>query len=443
MSDAITKDWFGQPRGLTILFLTEMWEKFSFYGMRALLVFYMVQELGFTAAKASVVYGAYTAFVYFTPLFGGLIADRYLGRRRSVIWGGLIMALGHLLMSFPSLFYPALVIIAIGNGLFLPNLPSQINPLYKKDDPRRASAFNIYYMGVNLGAFLAPFICGTLGETLGWHYGFSAAGIGMVIGLCIYTMGQKFLIQEDASKLYPTPDEAEPTASSFSARVSMFLLLIISVVIFRGAYEQMGNTIALWTYEDINRMVGGFVIPATWFQSLNPLLIFLLTPTIVSLWTRMSRRKTEPAAPVKMALGALGLALAFVGIAIAAWIGHGEDQKISLWVLVSFITVLTFAELMILPVGLDLFSRLSARSFRATTIAIWFSAAFLGNLLAGYLGSFWDQLDRPYFFLLLAMTAATAFMCLACINIPMRRIFPDVYGAETSTEEPASKEADN
>jgi POT family proton-dependent oligopeptide transporter len=167
--------WFGQPRGLTILFLTEMWEMFSYYGMRALLVYYMTKQLLIGQEKASLIYGTYTAMAYFTPIFGGLIADRWLGKRRAVIIGGSIMAAGHFMMTFEPLFYPALATIALGNGLFLPSLPSQIDGLYRPDDPRRGWAYNVYYVGINIGSFLAPLICGTLGELCGWHWGFGAA----------------------------------------------------------------------------------------------------------------------------------------------------------------------------------------------------------------------------------------------------------------------------
>ena len=184
-----SQDWFGHPRGLTILFLTEMWDQFSFFGMRALLVYYMTKELLITQTHSSYIYGLYSSFVYFTPLIGGVISDRWLGRRRAVIIGGSIMALGHFMMAFPSLFYVALATIATGNGLFLPSLASQINQLYAPDDPRKATAYNIYYVGINLGAFLAPFVCGTVGELYGWHLGFMLAGVGMLIGMFAYLAG--------------------------------------------------------------------------------------------------------------------------------------------------------------------------------------------------------------------------------------------------------------
>jgi POT family proton-dependent oligopeptide transporter len=185
--------WFGQPRGLTVLFLTNMWEQFSYYGMRALLVYYMTKQLLLGQAHASFIYGTYTAGAYFTPILGGLIADRVLGKRRAIVLGGAIMCAGHFMMTFEPLFYAALATIAIGNGLFLPCLPSQVGDLYKPDDQRRGWAYNVYYVGINIGGFLAPLICGTLGEVYGWHYGFGVAGIGMGLGLVIYLSGQRHL----------------------------------------------------------------------------------------------------------------------------------------------------------------------------------------------------------------------------------------------------------
>ncbi len=240
------KTWFGQPRGLTILFLTNMWELFSYYGMRTLLVYYMTKQLFFPQEKASLIYGSYVATAYFTPLLGGIAADRWLGKRRAVILGGSIMALGHFLMTFEAFFYFALVTIALGNGLFLPSLPSQINDLYRADDPRRGRAYNVYYVGLNLGAFLAPFVCGSLGELYGWHYGFGAAGLGMLSGLVIYLGGQKYLPRETPPANRVVSAKAENRDQS--SRLWLLLLgIAIAVTIFRGAYEQIGNTIPLWS----------------------------------------------------------------------------------------------------------------------------------------------------------------------------------------------------
>lgn len=413
-------DWFGQPRGLTILFLTEMWEKFSFYGMRALLVYYMIKDLGFSVPKASLVYGIYTAFVYFTPIIGGAVSDRWFGRKRAVMLGGAIMAAGHFLMAFPDLLYLSLAVIAIGNGLFLPNLPSQIDSLFNKGDPRRGSAFNVYYVGVNLGAFLAPLVCGTLGELYGWHYGFGAAGIGMCLGLAVYSLGWKWLPAEPPRTT--SQAGARQPVTHLKARLSLLLAVMGAVVIFRGAYEQMGNAIALWADGRIDRVIGSFEIPATWVQSLNPLLVFLLTPLLVASWTRRARVGAEPSPLRKMAIGAIGLTVAFLLLVAASAYSEASGIAPSIAILLLFVFIYTLAELFILPIGLGLFSRLAQDGYRATVIAAWFFAAFLGNLLAGYLGTFWGRWSEIEFFAIMAFAPAIAAVTLLLLDRPARRI---------------------
>lgn len=410
------RSWFGQPPGLTILFLTEMWEKFSFFGMRALLVYYMTKQLLIAQGDASLIYGFYTAFVYLTPIAGGIVSDRWLGRRRSVIIGASVMAAGHFMMAFEPLFYAALASIALGNGLFLPSLPSQIGALYAPEDPRRVRSYSIYYVGVNLGAFLAPLVCGTLGEIYGWHYGFAAAGIGMLSGLAIYTLGGRHLPVDP-----PRAANAAAQAATRSERRRLFLLLAIigcAVVVFRGAYEQVGNTVALWADQGVDRAIGpGFSIPMTWFQSLNPLLVFTLTPLLLAWWSRLAIRGREPLPLRKMAFGAGGLAASYLMLAVVVTLADGPASWI--W-LVAFIVLLTAGELFILPVGLGLFARLAPAGMAATTIAAWFLAAFAGNLFAGALGTLWSRLSASTFFVLMAAVAALS--ALALLMLSMRRL---------------------
>src|SRR4029453_10716455 len=317
--------WFGQPRGLTVLFLTNMWEQFSYYGMRALLVYYMTKQLRIGQAQSSFISGTYPACAYFTPIIGGVIADRYLGKRMAVIIGASIMALGHFMMAFEPLFYGALAAIALGNGLFLPSLPSQVGDLYQRDDPRRGWAFNVYYVGINIGGFLAPLICGTLGELYGWHYGFGAAGVGMVAGLLIYLSGQKYLpIDEAQRKAADTGDR-----TGFDRHTILVLLGIgLCVTVFRAAYEQVGNTVALWADSGVDRAAGAFVIPMTWFQSLNPLFVMIMTPPLLAYWRRHIHRETRASLIRRMATGALIVGTSYLllaavellsGAALAGW----------------------------------------------------------------------------------------------------------------------------
>jgi len=403
-------EWFGQPRGLSILFLTEMWMQFSFFGMRAILVYYMIKELMIPQERSSLIYGGYAAAVYFTPIFGGVISDRWLGRRNAVVIGGLLMAAGHFMMIFPSLFFQALGAIALGNGFFLPSLSSQIRFLYEDDDPRLASAYNVYYVGVNLGAFLAPFVCGSLGEVYGWHWGFAAAGVGMVIGLITYLAGARWLPPDRKA----AAAEPRSRASRSDWRRLLLLLGVMAVVIvFRGAYEQNGNTIALWTDSGVDRHVGaGWQIPLTWFQSLNPLIIFIGTPPLIAYWTRLGRKHREPASLAKMSTGAWITALSYALVAVVCLFSDAHHERSSWIWLMLFFAVMTLGELFILPVGLGLFGRLAPKGFEATAIAIWFFAGFVGNLFAGWLGLFWSRLSQPEFFGLIAVVSLVSALLL-------------------------------
>ncbi|HEY0505688.1 MAG TPA: peptide MFS transporter [Lysobacter sp.] len=405
---------FNQPTGLAILFLTAMWETFSYFGMRALLVYYMTKQLLIGQQQASLIYGLYTATVYFTPILGGVIADRWLGRRRAVIIGGSIMALGHFLMASESLFFLALAAIALGNGLFLPSLPSQIDGLYAKNDPRRGSAYNFYYVGINLGGLLAPLVCGTLGEVYGWHWGFGAAGIGMLGGLLVYVLGGRYLPQETRIQRGERAaiDDAQPR-HAMRQRVLALLAVGLCVMLFRGAYEQTGNTIALWADVGIDRAAGAFVIPMTWFQALNPLLVIALTPLLVAHWTRQARDGREPTPARKMALGAFGVGAAF---AMLACVDAGAAGQASWIWLAAFFLVLTTGELFILPTGLGLFARLAPKGHGATTIAAWFFASFGGNLLAGALGVLWSAIGHAAFFAAMALVAAGAGVLLRLLD---------------------------
>jgi POT family proton-dependent oligopeptide transporter len=414
--------WFGQPRGLTILFLTEMWEKFSFFGMRALLVYYVTKELHYNQANASLIFGAYAAGVYLTPIFGGMIADRWLGRRRAVIIGGLLMAVGHFMMATESLFFPAMVVIAIGNGLFLPNLPSQVPLLYPQGDPRGASAFNVYYAGVNLGAFLAPLVCGTLGEVYGWHYGFGAAGIGMCLGLLIYIGGGRYLPSDQREAAAPV-DAGERDGTR--GNVLLLLSVAFAVMLFRSAYEQTGNTLALWVDASVDRAVLGRSIPVTWLQSLNPMFVFLISPILVGIWNRRAARGLAAPALRRMFIGALGVGLSYCLLAGVILFGPRQLGGISWIWLLMFFGLFTLGELYILPVGLGLFASLAPRRFGATTIAAWFLTSFAGNLLSGVIGAGWKFVSPETFFFAMAGICFVACALLLAIDHVHRRQAPN------------------
>ena len=404
---------FGHPPGLTVLFTTQMWAEFSFFGLQALLVYYMTKHLGFSQAKSSLIYGAYGAAAFFSPFIGGLIADRWLGRFRSVILGGTLMMLGHFAMAFEALLFPALFLVAIGNGLFLPPLAIQVGDLYAADDPRKAHAFSAYYMGINLGALLAPLVCGTLGELYGWHWGFAAAGVGMAVGLIIYASFSRMLPHE----LKRSEIAAETRASAapvIREHVVMLLLMVAMVVLFRVGYEQSGNVIALWVADRTDRSIDllGVTIPATWFQSINPLLIIVGTPLLIRIWKKGRAKETVSHLLRRMAVGCL-IATAAMLVMVFAAIDSGPDgaRVSALWVLTYFI-LLTLGELFVLPVGLTLIATLSPVRFAATAMGGWYIAKFLGSLLAGFMGAYWLVIPASAFFGLGMASTLIASICL-------------------------------
>ena len=392
------KTWFGHPRGLTVLFLTNMWEQFSYYGMRAILVYYMTKQLLLAQGNSSIIYGIYTGVAYFTPLIGGFIADRFLGKKRAIIIGGSVMALGHFMMTLEPLFYVALATIAIGNGLFLPSLPSQIRDLYPPGDPRAGRAYNVYYVGVNIGGFLAMLVCGALGETFGWHWGFGAAGVGMVMGLSFYLLGQRYLPAQASQPRIEQP--AAPRENM--ARDTLLLLFGVgaAVAVFRSAYEQVGNTVALWSDAGVDKMVGHFTIPMTWFIAINPLCVMLMTPLLLAWWRKREAAGFTPLPTQRMATGALIVGSSYLLLAGLAWTAGNSAVHWQWFVL--FWLVLTFGELFILPTGLGLFARLAPPRVGVTTVGSWFLATFAGNLASGLVGSLWSHMSHPVYFVLVA-----------------------------------------
>jgi proton-dependent oligopeptide transporter, POT family len=415
-------DWFGQPRGLTVLFLTEMWEVFSFVAIRTLLIYYMTQALQVPQPRASLIYGVFTGLVYLTPIVGGYVADRWLGRRRAVFVGGGAMALGHFSLMAPALFWPGLILLALGNGLFLPSLPSQIAGLYRETDPRRGAAYNVYYVGKNLGALIAPLVCGTLGEVFGWRWGFGAAGVGMCIGLAVYATGRRSLPPDTPRRVHVAPPRTPGASAGLARRLILLATVGFAVVLFRAAYEQTGNTLALWIDHGVDRRVtAAFTLRMTWFQALNPALVFILTPFLIAHWTRLARLGRDPGPIVRMAKGAALLAGAWLLLSLAAGLVGAGGAVHWTW-LAGYFLLMTLGELYILPTGLGLFSRLAPSSLAATTIAAWYLTSFGGNLLAGALGVFWSRFRPADFFLLLAGVAGAAAVLLWLADRPSRAL---------------------
>jgi proton-dependent oligopeptide transporter, POT family len=411
---------FGHPTGLVVLFFTEMWERFSYYGMRALLVYYMIKHLRIPQDEASLIYALYTGFVYFTPLIGGFLADRVIGRRRAVIVGGILMSIGHFMMASEALFFHALIFLVLGNGCFKPNISTQVGNLYAPGDPRRDRAFSIFYVGINLGAFFSPLVCGTLGEVYGWHFGFSAAGVGMLVGLAIYLLGAGRL-PEDNLKLIKEAPAHEGLSSHEKNRVLGLIVICLVSIAFWAAYEQQGNTMALWADEDTDRRILGWEFPASWFQSLNPLLIFLLTPFLTSFWSWQSKRNSEPDPHVKMAIGCFLLGLGFLVMIIPAYLKGAGAAKVGVIWLVLFSFLVTAGELYLSPVGLSFVTKLSPARMASMMMGVWFLSSFVGNFSAGYLGRYWEKMPKEAFFLMIAGLGFAAGIALLLSWIPLAR----------------------
>ncbi len=450
---AETGELFGHPRGLTFLFSTEMWERFSYYGMRSLLILYMVKfvllpdnadsviglaelrrfyELIFgplgTQPFASHIYGLYTALVYLTPLLGGMLADRVLGQRRTVILGASLMAVGHFMMAFQPLFLFALLVLIFGNGAFKPNITAQIGGLYAHGDPRRDRAYSIFYVGINLGAFLAPLVCGTLGEEVGWHYGFGAAGVGMTIGLLVYLYAYPTLPADERDRVVTSGGERRPLSGAEWRSILALAVLFLPTSLFWATYEQQGNTIPLWADDYTNRHVDLLVwrgeIPVTWFQAFNPFIIFAFTPFVLALWARQAARGTEPSTVTKMALGCFGVALANLIMVGAAWQSAGAPDASWVWLLAYFV-VITIGELYLSPIGLSLVSKVSPGRVVSTIMGLWFATSFVGNFIGGWLGSYWSSMDKASFFLMIAGVAAFAGLVIFAFNRPLKAALND------------------
>jgi len=439
----------GHPKGLYYLFFTEMWERFSYYGMRALLVLYMTQHLlldperarsvlGYNAlesilismfgqmsvqAMSSQIYGFYTGFVYFTPFFGGIIADRWLGRHKSVYLGGLLMAIGHFLMAMESTFLIALFFLILGNGCFKPNISTQVGELYPEGDPRRDGAFTIFYMGINLGAFFSPLVCGTLGQKMGWHYGFAAAGVGMLVGLVIYHLGSHHLprsLPSSHAKSTKKTHSGGVTTDEWKAMGALALLCFLNIV-FWAIYEQQGNTLQLWADEKTNWNFFGWEVPSTWYQSFNPAMIFIFAPILSAMWAWQAKRKKEPTSVSKMGIGSILCGAAYI-VMIAAAYFFVEGQKQSLIWLTFTTWMFTMGELYLSPIGLSLVTKVAPARFASMMMGVWFLSSFFGNYLSGYVGSFYEILSKDTFFGLLAASGILTGFIFFAVHKPLSKV---------------------
>jgi len=430
----------GNPKGLSTLFFTEMWERFSYYGMRAFLLYYMVAApstggLGFTEANAASIYGTYTGSVWGAAIFGGLVADRLLGQYRSVLVGGTLITLGHFSLAFHALpfFYTGLALIVLGTGLLKANASTLVGSLYEPGDTRRDAGFSIFYMGINLGAFIGPLVAGWLAQKVNWHLGFAAAGFGMAAGLVQNVLGKKRL-QPALDRLAARPREAaasvSASAGSFTSdewkRMAAVTVFFIFATLFWGAYEQAGSTLALFADRYTRLSVLGFAFPSSWFQSVQPIFVILLAPVFAWLWIRLGSR--EPSSPAKFAIGLFFMGLAFLVLVPAAGLAQSAaGVRVSPWWLVAAYFVSELGELCLSPVGLSVVTKLAPVRILGLMMGVWFLSNAFGNKLAGWAAGFFSTTPLPTLFGTVAGVTLAAAVVLTLLVKPIRRLMSGVH----------------
>jgi POT family proton-dependent oligopeptide transporter len=408
--------WAGHPRGLSTLFFTEMWERFSYYGMRGFLILYMTKALGFTDQHAGSVYGNYVGSVWLTPIIGGIIADRWLGQYRSVLYGGIIIALGHFTLAFHALpfFYAGLTLIVIGTGLLKPNVSTIVGGLYEAGDERRDAGFSIFYMGINVGAFIGPLIAGKLAEGVDWHLGFACAGVGMALGLVAYVLGRKRLepaLERIAARPKPGPGASAPPAALSAAdwkRIAAVVVFFAFASVFWGAYEQAGSTLALFADRYVHLELLGIKLYASWFVSIQAGFVIVLSPLFAWLWVRLGPR--QPSSPAKFALALLLMGIAFLVLVPAGASAQGGIKVTPLW-LVAVYFIEELGEVCLYPVGLSVVTKLAPTRIVGLMMGVFFLSNSLGNKLAGWSAGFISTTPLPTLF------GVTAGVCLVAAAI--------------------------
>jgi len=469
---------FGHPRGLSTLFFTEMWERFSYYGMRALLILFMVAPvedggLGFDTVRAAAIYGLYTSMVYVTTLPGGWVADHLIGAQRAVLYGGVLIAAGHFSMAVPKLatFYTGLFLIVIGTGLLKGNVSVIVGRLYGTADPRRDAAYSIFYMGINVGSFLAPLVCGYLGQRVDWHAGFAAAGFGMTLGLVQYVRGQRHLGDAGLRPAVTTPSETArdrrivtttlaatvaivvmvglahvsgllPLTATLVADIAGYLLLALTLgffawlyvfstgwtpgerkrlyvigLLFLGAmlfwseFEQAGSTLNLFADRNTDNAIAGWEFPSSWYQSTNALFIISFAPVYAWLWVRLARRGIEPSSTAKFGIGLVLVGAGFAILVVPALIADGGARVSPLWLTVAYL-LHTWGELALSPVGLSAMSKLAPARIAGLVMGVWFLASSGGNYIGGRMAAFYE-----------AMPISTLFGAVAAFGIAVGVVF--------------------
>jgi POT family proton-dependent oligopeptide transporter len=494
---------FGQPRGLATCFFTEMWERFSFYGIRPLLVLFMTAALtqggfGFDRTTASSIVGIYASSVYLSSLPGGWIADRWLGLQRSIWWGGVFIALGHLSIALSAVFahrafFLGLILIVIGTGLLKPNISAIVGDLYPEGGARRDAGFSMFYTGINLGAFLAPLVTGALGELVGWHWGFGAAGVGMLLGLITFRSLAPSTLGPIGS--VPNAGLAEQRrvrnlsyaglgviaivvllamvgvihinavavarnmtvailalalayfaylfffaglTTSEKKRVLVIIVLFLFATIFWSAFEQAPTSLNLFARDFTDRRIFGWESPTTWMQAANSVFVIVLAPVFGLLWLALGKRNRNPSSPAKFAFGlfAAGLGFGIMILAANRVLAGGPTTRVSMWWLIISYLFQTFGELSLSPVGLSSMTKLAPHKFVGQMMGIWFMASALGNLIAGIVGGNVDPSRLEQMPLLFERTAWSLFIAaavIAVLTIPIRRMLGSSDGGELSS----------
>ena len=432
-----TSDFLGHPKGLFVCFATEMWERFSYYGMRALLILYLTKHWEFSDTTSYLIYGAYTSLVYIMPVFGGMLADQILGSKKAVTYGAILLVFGHLGMTVENseqVFYLSLALIVSGVGFLKPNISTMVGALYDEGDPRRDSGFTIFYMGINIGAFTATLLCGYLGEQVGWAYGFGAAGIGMLFGLIIFLWGQKYLegLAEPPSKKYleKVPGLKGITyeywaymsgilmvvATWFLVQNSQLVgqllggfgvvfigawllyalfrcdpeerdrlivvgILILFSLIFWALFEQAGSSLNILTDRGVDRVIFGWEVPASMFQSLNAGFIFTIAPLFAMLWIALAKRNMEPSTPIKFSIGIILVGFGFLALVYGMKSSESLQTGV-IWIVLIYL-LHTLGELCLSPVGLSSVTKLSPQRIVGFMMGMWFFASAAGNYVAG------------------------------------------------------------
>jgi POT family proton-dependent oligopeptide transporter len=427
-----TGGWAGHPRGLSTLFFTEVWERFSYYGMRAFLFLYMTYPaaqggLEFPIEKASLIYGSYTALVYFMSLPGGWLADRVFGQYRSVLFGGILIAMGHFTLTFPPLpcFFLGLSLIVLGTGLLKPNISAMVGCLYAEGDARRDAGFSIFYMGINIGSAVAPLVCGTLAQKVSWHLGFAAAGVGMLLGLVQYLAGRKRVLPA-LERLKPQRpvglaqrEPVFPLSRGEWMRVAAIGLLFVFSVVFWACFEQAGSSLTLFADRHTRPFyVFGTKSESSWYQSINAAFIVLLAPVFAALWVRLGPR--NPTSPTKFTLGLIFVGLGFLPMVVASLLAR-EGQVSPLWLVLLYL-LHTIGELCLSPVGLSATTKLAPARLVGFMMGIWFLSLSLGSYLGSWVAGKFEQIPLPQLFGSLLATAIGAAVVMALLIRPINRL---------------------